>query len=638
MMHFFTQWVVFFFVVILFNSCGGLETRPAQYALEATPEVTQQYKIANDYYLQGQLQQAEPRFRALIKDYPYNLYSDWAQYRLGEIEFRRQQYDKARVWFDKAGRGKYHPQVTPLAFYRSAVASYYLKDNKRVLKTLSQVPWASMTADLQVRAASLEVAAALSEGRREQEIHGYLTLLDAYEFESAFESPSEEHWNISKLTAYERTRHWVDEETEEPKLVDTLLEQFPKGVSGGYVLWKTVRMAYKSGDLDRARILLSQFSQSYPKNEYYAGSQILQKELNMRSSDFKIPIGVILPLSGKFKVYGEAALHGIECAAGIYKPCRNSLNVQLIIKDSEGDPHEVQRAVRELAEQKVLGIVGPLSQLTVAAAAEEAQKQGIPMITLSQKQGVPEIGSYIFRNFLTIPDQVFTVVNHVCSNSEKKHFAILYPDSSLGKEYYEYYKTAVDGCKGKITAEAKYDPQTTDFKDAIRRLKFSLSEHLKGEGLGFDFLYIPDSYRHAASIIKDLPFLNIEGVQLLGSAGWSHPGLTQELKDHVQGAIFVAGFFTESQNAPTQNFNDDFYRAFSFNPTFLEAYGFDSMRLIINRLTEKKLTSREGLRKALSEVHDYPGVTGLISFDSEGDAKRRLFILTVNGETIKEVY
>jgi len=103
MMHFFTQWVVFFFVVILFNSCGGLETRPAQYALEATPEVTQQYKIANDYYLQGQLQQAEPRFRALIKDYPYNLYSDWAQYRLGEIEFRRQQYDKARVWFDKAG-------------------------------------------------------------------------------------------------------------------------------------------------------------------------------------------------------------------------------------------------------------------------------------------------------------------------------------------------------------------------------------------------------------------------------------------------------------------------------------------------------------------------------------------------------
>jgi branched-chain amino acid transport system substrate-binding protein len=633
--HFFI--IGLFAIIVTFVACGQLQKRPSHYASEATPEIAQDYQQANGYYLKGDMGQAAHRFIALIKDHPYNLYTDWARYRLGEIELRQKNYGAARAWFYKARKGEFHPQVTPLSQYKEAVASYYLQDHKRALKTLKTFPWSRGEAVLQVRAASLEVKSAQQQGQLPAELHGFLVLLDAYEKIGPGQVPHKEPWIIHKRQAYQAVRSWVEEEGTDQALVNTLLEDFSGGVAGGYILWKGVRTAYYYDDLARARILLGQFIQAYPKNEYAAGSRLLEKELNMRASDFKIPIGVILPLSGKFKVYGEAALHGIECAAGIYKPCESPLGIQLIIKDSEGSPRKAQAAVRELAAQKVLGIVGPLSQNAVTAAADEAQKQGVPMLTLSQKQGVPQIGSYIFRNFLTIPDQVFSVVNHVCPNAERKRFAILYPDNSVGKEYYHHYQVAVEKCGGTVTAEGNYKAETTDFKDAIRSLKFSIGERLKDTGLGFDYLYIPDSYRRASAIVKDLPFLNIEGVQLLGSAGWNHPGLTQELKDHVQGAVFVAGFFPQSQNEPTQNFNSDFLRTFSFTPTFLEAYGYDAMRMIVDRLEQKKVTSREGLKQALSKLYDYPGVTGQTSFDADGDAKRRLFLLTIKGSKIEEI-
>ena len=70
-----------------------------------------------------------------------------------------------------------------------------------------------------------------------------------------------------------------------------------------------------------------------------------------RGDNYKI--GVILPLTGKYAIFGKSTLHGIECAAGVFTPCESPINAELIIKDDMGLPEKAVTAVEELVNKKI---------------------------------------------------------------------------------------------------------------------------------------------------------------------------------------------------------------------------------------------------------------------------------------------
>jgi hypothetical protein len=75
------------------------------------------------------------------------------------------------------------------------------------------------------------------------------------------------------------------------------------------------------------------------------------------------------------------------------------------------DPALSERAVIELVEsERVLAIAGPLTGTAAQAAATQAQKMCVPLLTLSQKEGLPEAGDYVFRSHQ--PPQVLALVHY----------------------------------------------------------------------------------------------------------------------------------------------------------------------------------------------------------------------------------
>ena len=54
-------------------------------------------------------------------------------------------------------------------------------------------------------------------------------------------------------------------------------------------------------------------------------------------------------------------------------------------------------ALDELYNDQVAAILGPI--VTSEIAGREAQEMGIPIITFTQKDNIPEIGDKVFRNF-----------------------------------------------------------------------------------------------------------------------------------------------------------------------------------------------------------------------------------------------
>jgi ABC-type branched-subunit amino acid transport system substrate-binding protein len=443
-------------------------------------------------------------------------------------------------------------------------------------------------------------------------------------------------WIIKKGDALHWVRRWVDVSEISVGALSKMAKRFDGKTSGGYVLYKLANQAYADGKTGVARDNFDKYVHAYPKHEYVADARVRLTELGRKVDGGYVPIGVVLPFSGRYGRYGKAVLRGIECGAGILRPCDSDMEVRLIIRDTGGDPQKAAEAFQDvIGAEYVLSVIGPLARVEVDPIARQAELHQVPIITLSQKKNVTESGRYVFRNFLTIEDQVQTLVRQVCS-SEDRNIAVLYPNSNVGLTYKDLFVEGVKECGAEIKAIQAYQPKGGNFQDAIRGLKFSVSSHGLDEGLGFDALFIPDSYRNLSQIFPLLSFLNVKDVRLYGTAGWNNTKLTAEFPEVMEGAVFVGGFFAASNAGPTRRFARSYAQAYGNDPSFLEAYGYDSLQLIKHAVKNRRSAKRSEIQEVLSEIKSFPGSTGAITIDRFGDAKRRLFLLTVRDGKIEE--
>ncbi|MBI5682745.1 MAG: ABC transporter substrate-binding protein [Deltaproteobacteria bacterium] len=364
-------------------------------------------------------------------------------------------------------------------------------------------------------------------------------------------------------------------------------------------------------------------------------------------------IGVILPLSGRFADFGEEALKGVLLAAEIFKSAEQRINakeipnsrIEIIIKDSMDNAVAASNAVRELAEDEgVAAIIGPLISITAFEAAKKAQELKIPIITLSQREGLPQIGDYVFRNFMTQSLQARLIARYAVNTLKLKRIAILYPDNPYGRGLAAPFKDEIKIHNANVLTEEVYSDGQTDFSREIRKL-FKIKETEKKEGrrtiktfeptVSIDALYIPDYFDTVSLIVSHLAYFNIKGIKLLGSNGWNSKKLIEMSGKYVEDSVFVDGFFLDSQQHEVKTFTNRFYETYGIQPGILGAEAFDAASIILNLLKEGNL-KREDIKRGLGKISNLKGAAGTTSFNAEGEALKELFILTIkNGEIVQ---
>lgn len=360
-----------------------------------------------------------------------------------------------------------------------------------------------------------------------------------------------------------------------------------------------------------------------------------------------IPIGVILPLTGKYADFGEAVLKGILLGAEIFgKVGEGFLPVEIVLRDSQGDPQKAADAVEELARNEdVIAILGPLLSRTSFSAAKRAQEFKMPLITFSQADDIAGVGDYIFRNSLTPSMQAREVVKYAVEDMGIKRFGILYPDTSYGKSLTEHFRAEVKRLGGEIVREEEYKVNQTDFGENLRRLFRIKNVEVKRDKdkdvkkftpppLDFEALYIPDYFDRIVLIAPQLVFYDIRGLQLLGSNGWNSSMLMEMGDRYVENAVFVDSFFLHSEEIKVKDFVKAFKANFGLEPGILEAQGYDTVKLLLALMRMKDVRDREKLKDEIGEVKYFPGVAGETSFNEKGEAVKELYILKVEGKRI----
>lgn len=599
--------------------CGGMGGGSvATYPGQVTPEIQAEFNRVDEQYRRQSYDYAFSGYQHFIQTYPYNELTDEAYYKQGKIYFVSKRYQEAVTKLNELSRQTPSALYRAKAFHMAGYAYFKMGQYAEALETFEKVNGEVLPTKLRIQYYSL----VLQAGKMSQASEDFVALTKLKLFSLYEDVASQSMRNLSggNVIPYAQVRLMVEAWIDEPmksSAIPVWMRKFPQDSPAyAYVLFKLGKVYYEENS-KKARKPLSRFLSMYPKNIYASTAGKWLQELGgatesdvaLKKANYKV--GVLLPLTGRYESYGMSVLDGVKCAAGQNNACGGESGVQLVIKEAHFTPGAVRASIEELAKENVVAIIGPLTGKLSIEAGIAATEKNIPIFPITQKSGLMSQGDHIFQIGMPPKMQVEALVQAAWGRGHK-NYGVFFPDNNYGKTMSELFIEEIQNRGGRITAKAMYKKRSPDFLGEARKLKRSIGRVGRaGKGVGFDALFIPDSFQSINAIVGGLEFNGIKDVALLGTNAWNDPGLTLAIADQFPGSFFIDLYDGTSKDKKVAEFNEKFAASFGRHPRVLEAYGYDIL-MMIRTVASSKGPSR--IKNALVNHMGYSGVTGIKGF------------------------
>lgn len=602
------------------------------------PEDEQLFVRAEEAFGARRYDQALEMYADVVGHYPDSHVAAAALLKQGMIYGLTGAYGKADVALARVAEAYPESPLVPVALVESMILSYRRGDFPGVIRKGAAIPDTLSPSDYLMRKYAVMGDA-------------YLALGDTVDAVGAYFKACELAHPAERRGVTVRLRQTVANLT----LSETLemLSRVHDKEKRGYLLLRRMRALAEDGQGDEALRGAVEFLSLYAVHPVRDEVVAFREALSQTHFNPRV-LGCLLPFTGRYAEYGRQAREGIELAFQSMAADERYRDAQLIFRDTGSDDETTRQAVRELVEAGAAAIIGPVGN--VESAAAEAQLRGIPLMTMTGKEGITASGDFVFRNFITPRMQVRSVVSYAFEVLGLNDFVILYPDEPYGRDFMNLFWDEVERYGGEIRGVEAYAAGTVDFSRAIKKLTGLwyakpqvptgmqawgrvLPEDAKGSGQVVDFeaIFIPDGRKNLEMILPQLAFHDLGGVYTLGTNLWHNTALRKGVSGHLGNSIIPDGFYARSRDPKVKGFVRAFKGAYGRTPDYIEAVAFDSASLMLNILLDSAPASRGAVRDALLAVNAYPGVTGTTSFDGTGDADKALTLLKGSRRRFVEV-
>ena len=84
-----------------------------------------------------------------------------------------------------------------------------------------------------------------------------------------------------------------------------------------------------------------------------------------------------------------------------------------------------------------------------------------------------------------------------------------------------------------------------------------------------------------------------------------------------------------------EKFIKNYKAKYNKEPGVLAALGYDSAKLLVDAVKRAKTMDGTGIRDAIAETKDFPGVAGKITIDANRNARKSALIMQIKGASFK---
>jgi branched-chain amino acid transport system substrate-binding protein len=345
-----------------------------------------------------------------------------------------------------------------------------------------------------------------------------------------------------------------------------------------------------------------------------------------------VKIGLITPLTGDVKTFGESAKNAFTIALEDYAKT-GKYQIVPVIADDKNDPTEGTNGALKLTTQdKVVAIVGPLTSKVAIPVSEIAEIQKVPMVSGTATN--PKVTVYngkrkifVFRACFIDPFQGSVAANFALKSLKGKTAAVLYDISNdYSKGLAEVFKATFEKGKGSVTAYESYQKDDVDFSALITKVGVKKP----------DLIFIPDYYNKVALIARQVREKGLKSV-MIGGDGWDSPELVKIGGTAIMGGYFTNHYSPERKDKIAETFINKYKQKHGQAPDALGALSYDATVIVLQALDRAKNPTAEEILRSLNTLKNFQGVTGKITFDKNGDAVKSAVVLQVGKDGFKYV-
>jgi len=326
-------------------------------------------------------------------------------------------------------------------------------------------------------------------------------------------------------------------------------------------------------------------------------------------------IGAALSLSGPAKLFGSAQRSGIKLAQDEINASQylGSTRLEVIVEDDGSNREQASAAYQRFIENShVLAIMGPTLSDTALAVDPIAQQAGVPVLAISNAAtGITQIGNFIFRDCLTDLQLTPQVIKMVRQRMKVHSAALLYSDTDPNRSGAHGFKSALQDGGVRISAEASFAVNQTDFSPQLEEIAASRP----------DALFVTAPGHSAAQILIQARQHGLGSTPIVGGTTFGSDTVLRTAGDAAEGLIVGSGWSASMATPRNQQFVQAYRARYGVDPDQLAAQAYTGVYILAEALRSSGTVSDpRAVRDALERVNGLDTPLGAFSFTDGHDA------------------
>lgn len=358
------------------------------------------------------------------------------------------------------------------------------------------------------------------------------------------------------------------------------------------------------------------------------------------AGDDTIRIGFNLPFTGMFESVGNHSKSAAELvkkeidAAGGITVGGKKYKVEFVWGDNKSAPGTASSlTVKQVSQDKVLSIIGPLSSRQAIPVAQMAQAFATPMVTpWSTSPLTTKNRPFVFRSCFVFTIQGPVIAKFAASEFNATKAAVLYDElnaycrgmASSFKEAFE-----AENGEGSVIAYTQFRTGDKDFSKQLKEIAES----------GAQFIFTPQHFNEVPLIVKQAKKMGLN-LPIMGSNSWAGGDLVGECGDDCNGLLFTGNYAPGNAKGINATFVEQYRAAYGEYPDEPAALTWDAVHIMIKAIEDtgglsgNLIKDRKSVKDALTQIKDFEGATGTMTFNESGDPEKCAVVVKISEEGI----